>query len=37
MIFGGIVGIIYALRRIYFLEQSIADLHAKVGKLGKKR
>jgi len=39
IILGAVIGIIYGLRRIYFLEQGLAALDAKIERLleGKKR
>ncbi|HZX12179.1 MAG TPA: hypothetical protein VFE88_01860 [Candidatus Nanoarchaeia archaeon] len=39
VILGGLIGVIYGLRRIYFLERNLAELNVKIERLleGKKR
>ena len=36
VILGLVIGITYGLRKVYALEQSLTELHAKVGKLKKR-
>ena len=37
IILGAVIGIIYGLRRIYFLEQQLASLDVKIEQLLKKK